>query len=210
VRLVGWVSLQLCRLLLFVGGISIVGLLVATVAVLAGEDQFPAPFSLPEPTGYGTYAWQVAAIIVVAFVSWRVFAQVVIAYGSDRAVFAAMGREHEYDRVLDAAEYDAYLAQPPVAACSACGREFRSWDEALDHADHWHGDRPVEDARALLARYEEEAHDVSPVAKCAMCETYYRTWDDALDHAQLRHGHDRLPEEARALLVRLDGERNGQ
>ena len=41
------------------------------------------------------------------------------------------------------------------------------------------------------------------MARCRACGDEFRSWDDALDHAEDVHGHDRLPEEARALLERV-------
>jgi hypothetical protein len=41
-----------------------------------------------------------------------------------------------------------------VAACRSCGVEFRSWDDALEHAESKHGpDRASSQARALIHWY---------------------------------------------------------
>jgi hypothetical protein len=50
---VAQILMALCSLAIIVAGIS----------ALLGESEFPGPFTLSEPVGFGTYAWQVAAMI---------------------------------------------------------------------------------------------------------------------------------------------------
>lgn len=38
-------------------------IIVAGISALFGESAFPGPFTLSEPVGFWTYAWQVAAMI---------------------------------------------------------------------------------------------------------------------------------------------------
>ena len=153
-RAVAWVILQLSRLFAVLTGLFVLGLGAALLLAVLGEDtEGPAPFG-PADASLGTYVWQVLVCIVVLFGLWRGCVAFVYRYGSERAAMATLGLESEYDDWAEDEQRTAYMHQPPIGRCSACGFEFRSWDEALDHAEYVHGhDQLPEEARALLVRY---------------------------------------------------------
>ena len=89
-------------------------------------------------------------MVIGAYLLWRLCAALVVSVGDEHDMYRAAGADHEWE---ERQARDAYALQPVTAHCTACGAEFRSWDEALDHAEHVHGhDRTPEEARALLRR----------------------------------------------------------
>lgn len=147
-----WIARTLARVFLFIGGICALALLAAGVSYVFGEREFPA-YSSPDAS-FGTYLLEIGGTLLVAFILWRVCFQALLIRGSDRHVFGAMGREDEYDDQVTREEHLAH-AQPIMSRCQLCPETgFRSWDEALDHAEDVHGhDRTLEEARALLERF---------------------------------------------------------
>ena len=60
----------LMAICMFIGAISLLGIIAAIGMALFGETQFPV---LSEPVGsFGTYLWQVGAMVLGAFIVWRV------------------------------------------------------------------------------------------------------------------------------------------
>jgi hypothetical protein len=69
--------MRLAQLCLLVGGLCTLALVAAiALALLGGEDRFPAPLA-GRDTGLGTYVWQIGALILGAFVVWRLMVALV-------------------------------------------------------------------------------------------------------------------------------------
>lgn len=150
-----WVAVKLSRLFLAVGGLCFVGMAAAAVSYVFGGREFPTPFEAAEGS-IGTYMWQVGAMAVGSWLLWRICLAFVLRTGGDHDVYRATGREYEQEREREREQEQAmaaYKAAPVAAQCTACGHDFKSWDEAMDHADDEHGrDRTPEESYALLRR----------------------------------------------------------
>jgi hypothetical protein len=144
----GWLAAKLGKLFLLFGGLSALALVIGVVSYVFGEREFLVIGEQGERASFGTFAWQFGAIWIGSWLLWRLCVAFVFRYGDERAMASALGLESDYDE----AEASRHRESGPlVACCRACGEEFRSKDDALDHADYVHGhDKLPEEARALL------------------------------------------------------------
>ena len=123
----------------FIGGISLLGLVVNVGTLLFASDDGYISWSKPGADSFGVGLWQLLVSLIVGFIVWS-FAMHVLA-----RLQPVLDAQAERDR-------DEQAARPDVGGCTQCGTTFKDWDAALEHADKVHTDRTPEEARGLLVR----------------------------------------------------------
>lgn len=83
-RAVGRVAEALSKVCLFVGGISVIAVVVGTIGAITSDGQLP---------------WLYAIVVVVAYVLWSFFANVAMRVGGMEGYFRASGRDELADQV---------------------------------------------------------------------------------------------------------------
>lgn len=96
-RVIAWTAGTIARLLMIVGALCLLAIAAAAIGYLFGERSFPAPFS-QTGTGLGVYTLQVGAMVVGAWLLWRLRLSVVLRTGQPRDVFWTFGRDDERDQ----------------------------------------------------------------------------------------------------------------